>query len=135
MNSVGTLWIFALMFLICADVAGRYLFNAPIKGAAELVGYSIVAAVFMQMASTLRAGRMTRVELLFEPMLAQRPAAAHTFAIVFGLLGTAVFALIVWGTWPKLAAAWCPVAARSRPGASRAACARPGRLWWWQGRS
>ena len=65
MNSVGSLWIFALMFLICADVAGRYLFNAPIKGAAEMVGYSIVTAVFLQMASTLRAGRLTRVELFF----------------------------------------------------------------------
>jgi len=62
MNSVGTLWVFALMFLICADVAGRYLLNAPIKGAAEMVGYSIVTAVFLQMASTLRAGRFTRAE-------------------------------------------------------------------------
>ena len=72
MNSVGTLWVFALMFLICADVAGRYLFNAPIQGAAEMVGYSIVTAVFLQMASTLRAGRFTRVEMLIEPLEARR---------------------------------------------------------------
>jgi C4-dicarboxylate transporter, DctM subunit len=106
MNSVGTLWIFALMFLICADVAGRYLFNAPIKGAAELVGYSIVTAVFLQMASTLRVGRFTRVEMLFEPMLRQRPAAAQSFEVVFSLMGAAVFLVITWGTWPKLAGAW-----------------------------
>jgi C4-dicarboxylate transporter, DctM subunit len=106
MNSVGTLWIFALMFLICADVAGRYLFSAPIQGTAEMVGYSIVAAVFLQMASTLRAGRFTRVELLFEPMKSRRPAAAHAFEALFSLLGMAVFALITWGTWPKLASAW-----------------------------
>jgi tripartite ATP-independent transporter DctM subunit len=106
MNSVGTLWIFALMFLICADVAGRYLFNAPIKGAAEMVGYSIVTAVFLQMASTLRAGRFTRVEMLIEPLQAKRPGAAHVLMSVFSLLGTAVFALITWGTWPKLADAW-----------------------------
>ena len=106
MNSVGTLWIFALMFLICADVAGRYLFNAPIKGAAEMVGYSIVTAVFLQMASTLRAGRFTRVEMLIEPMQASRPAAAHGFNAVFSLLGAAVFGIATWGTWPKLEAAW-----------------------------
>jgi C4-dicarboxylate transporter DctM subunit len=106
MNSAGTLWIFALMFLICADVAGRYLLNAPIKGAAEMVGYSIVAAVFLQMASTLRAGRFTRVEMLIEPLQAKRPAAAYALMTVFGLLGTAVFATITWGTWPKLVDAW-----------------------------
>jgi tripartite ATP-independent transporter DctM subunit len=106
MNSAGTLWIFALMFLICADVAGRYLFNAPIKGAAEMVGYSIVAAVFLQMASTLRAGRFTRVELLIEPLEARRPAAGHAFNAVYHLIGAAVFAVITWGTWPKLADAW-----------------------------
>jgi tripartite ATP-independent transporter DctM subunit len=106
MNSVGTLWIFGLMFLICADVAGRYLFSAPIQGAAEMVGYSIVTAVFLQMASTLHAGRLTRVELLIEPLEARRPAAAQTFNSAFNLLGAAVFGLIVWGTWPKLHNAW-----------------------------
>jgi tripartite ATP-independent transporter DctM subunit len=106
MNSVGTLWIFALMFLICADVAGRYVFSAPIKGAAEMVGYSIVAAVFLQMASTLRARRFTRVELLIEPLEARRPAAGHAFNAVYHLIGAAVFAVITWGTWPKLRDAW-----------------------------
>jgi len=94
MNSVGTLWIFGLMFLICGDVAGRYLFNAPILGAAEMVGYSIVTAVFLQMASTLHAGRFTRVEILIEPMEAKRPAAAHSFVALFNLLGAAVFGVI-----------------------------------------
>jgi tripartite ATP-independent transporter DctM subunit len=106
MNSVGTLWIFALMFLICADVAGRYLFNAPIKGAAEMVGYSIVTAVFLQMASTLRAGRFTRVEIVIEPLQAHRPAAGHAFSALYHLVGAAVFAVITWGTWPKLRDAW-----------------------------
>src|SRR5687768_6641967 len=116
LNSVGTLWIFALMFLICADVAGRYLFGAPIKGAAEMVGYSIVAAVFLQMASTLRAGRFTRVELLFEPMQAKRPAAAAGFDSLFNLLGAAVFAVAAWGTWPKLRDAWLTDEITGTPG-------------------
>ena len=106
MNSVGTLWIFGLMLLICADVAGRYLFSAPIQGAAEMVGYSIVTAVFLQMASTLHAGRFTRVELLIEPLEARRPAAAQALNTVFNLLGAVVFGVIVWGTWPKLQYAW-----------------------------
>jgi tripartite ATP-independent transporter DctM subunit len=71
-----------------------------------MVGYSIVTAVFLQMASTLRAGRFTRVELLIEPLEARRPAAAHSFNAAFHLLGAAVFGVITWGTWPKLHHAW-----------------------------
>jgi C4-dicarboxylate transporter DctM subunit len=118
MNSVGTLWIFALMFLICADVAGRYLFSAPIKGAAEMVGYSIVTAVFLQLASTLRAGRFTRVELLIEPLAARRPAGVHTLNAVYHLVGAAMFALITWGTWPKLREAWVNDEITGTPGVS-----------------
>jgi tripartite ATP-independent transporter DctM subunit len=116
MNSVGTFWVFALMFLICADVAGRYLFSAPIKGAAEMVGYSIVTAVFLQMASALHAGRFTRVELLIDPLEANRPAAAHAVNAVFNLLGAAVFAVVVWGTWPKLEYAWANDEITGTPG-------------------
>ena len=116
MNSVGTLWVFALMFLICADVAGRYLLNAPIKGAAEMVGYSIVTAVFLQLAATLHAGRFTRVEMLIEPLEQRRPAAGHAFNAVFCLVGVAVFAIITWGTWPKLSSAWTTDEIAGTPG-------------------
>jgi C4-dicarboxylate transporter, DctM subunit len=94
------------MFLICADVVGRYVFNAPIKGAAELVGYSIVAAVFLQLAATLHVGRFTRVELFIEPFGKKRPAAGQAFGVLFHLIGAAVFGIITWGTWPKLHDAW-----------------------------
>jgi tripartite ATP-independent transporter DctM subunit len=116
MNSVGTLWIFGLMFLICGDVFGRYVLNAPIKGAAEMVGYSVVTAVFLQMASTLHAGRFTRVELIIEPLEARRPAAAYSFNAASDLLGAAVFGLIVWGTWPKLHDAWANSEITGTPG-------------------
>ena len=116
MASVGTLWIFGLMFLICGDVVGRWIFNSPIQGTAEMVGYSIVTAVFLQMASALHAGRFTRVEILIEPMEARRPAAAHSFAALFNLLGAAVFGVITWGTWPKLEHAWRTAEITGTPG-------------------
>lgn len=116
MNSVGALGILVLMLLICADVAGRYLFNAPIKGAAEMVGYAIVTAVFLQMASTLRAGRFTRVEMLIEPLEVRRPGAGHALNAAYHLVGAAVFAVITWGTWPKLADAWANDEITGTPG-------------------
>ena len=56
MNSAGTLWVFFLVFLICADIFARWAFNAPIRGTTEIVGYTIVGAVFLQLAHCLHRG-------------------------------------------------------------------------------
>jgi C4-dicarboxylate transporter, DctM subunit len=116
MNSVGTFWVFCLMFLICADVVGRYVFNAPIRGVAEMVGYSIVTAVFLQFANTLHAGRFTRADILIERLEATRPAAGFFFDSLYNLLGAAVFATITYGTYPKLAQAWTTNEITGTPG-------------------
>jgi tripartite ATP-independent transporter DctM subunit len=116
MNSVGALWLFALTFVICADVAGRYLFDAPIQGAAEIVGFSVVAALFLAFPSTLRVGRFTRVDVLIELLEARRPGAAALLAVLFHAVGAAVFGLIAWGTWPRLEAAWSSGEITGTPG-------------------
>jgi tripartite ATP-independent transporter DctM subunit len=116
MNSIGSAWLFALTFLICADVAGRYLFSAPIQGAAEMVGYSVVTALFLQFANTLHVGRFTRVELLIERLQAHRPMAGWSLTALFHLAGAAVFGLIAWGTWPRFVQAWVKDEIEGTPG-------------------
>ncbi len=106
MNSLGTFWVFCLMFLICADVVARLAFDAPIRGVAEIVGYSIVTAVFLQFAHTLHVGRFTRADILIEWLEKHRPVAGHAFVLLFYLLGICVFAAITYGTYPKFAEAW-----------------------------
>lgn len=116
MNSVGTLWLFCLTFLICADVAGRYLLGAPIQGASEIVGFSVVTALFLQFANTLHVGRFTRVELLIERLQASRPAAGWLLVALYDLAGAAVFGLIAWGTWPRFELAWAGDEMTGTPG-------------------
>jgi len=116
MNSVGTLWLFCLTFLICADVAGRYLFGAPIQGAAEIVGFSVVAALFLAFPNTLHVGRFTRVELLIAGLQARRPGAASLLEALYHLAGAAVFGAIAWGTWPRFATAWSTGEITGTPG-------------------
>ena len=116
MNSVGTLWLFCLTFVICADVAGRYLFDAPIQGAAEIVGFSVVAALFLAFPNTLHVGRFTRVEVLIERLEARRPGAAALLSALFHLAGAAVFGLIAWGTWPRFESAWTSSEITGTPG-------------------
>jgi C4-dicarboxylate transporter DctM subunit len=116
MNSVGTFWVFCLMFLICADVVGRYVFNHPIRGVAEMVGYSIVTAVFLQFANTLHAGRFTRADIFIERLEATRPAAGFFFDSLYNLLGATIFAIITFGTWPKFEQAWATNEITGTPG-------------------
>lgn len=116
MNSVGTLWLFCLTFVICADVAGRYLFGAPIQGAAEIVGFSVVAALFLAFPNTLHVGRFTRVDMLIERLEARRPGAAALLNALFHLFGAAVFGLIAWGTWPRFESAWTSDEITGTPG-------------------
>ena len=51
MNSVGTLWVFAIMFFILADIIARSGFNSPLRGVPELVAYSLAGAVFFAIGS------------------------------------------------------------------------------------
>jgi C4-dicarboxylate transporter, DctM subunit len=105
-NIAGTVTIFGLMCLICADVVARGLFNAPINAAHELVSYSIVGAVYLQLSNTLYVGRFTRAEMLIVSLESNRPVAAAVFSTAFSLLGVIVFALIVHGAYLKFLEAW-----------------------------
>ena len=66
MNSIGTLWVFGMMFIICADIASRNFFNHPLNGVPEIIAFSIAGTIYLQLANTLHAGRFTRAELLIE---------------------------------------------------------------------
>jgi len=94
------------MILICADILGRSILNAPVQGVAEIVANSIVAIVFLQVAHALMTGRMTRTDLLIGWLEDERPFAAAFIRLTFHLAGILVFAMIALGTWPKLVDAW-----------------------------
>lgn len=98
--AIGTGWILALMVLICADVIGRWAFSAPILGVAEMVQFSIVGIVFLQLPQTLRVGGLTRADVLFAPLARARPRFAAVLQLGYDLVGAALFALILAATWP-----------------------------------
>lgn len=105
-SAAASVWIFCLMLLICSDIIGRTFFNSPVQGVAEIVANSIVAIVFLQAAHTVMSGRMTRTDILIGTIEEKRPFAASVIRVFFHLAGIFVFALIAWGTWPKLVDAW-----------------------------
>ncbi len=102
LNGLGTVWIFALMFLICADVAARYLFNRPIDGVTDIASFSIAGIVFLQIAATVHSGRMTQGDGLLEWLGSRAPTTRHLIEASFLAVGALVFALLVWASWPLL---------------------------------
>lgn len=87
------------MLLICVDIAGLALFSTPMYGVVELVEYSIVPIVFLQLANTLSQGKLTRADFLYTPIAKADPAAAAVMDVFFFILGACVFAALSWGLW------------------------------------
>ena len=106
LNAVGTVWILAIMVLINADVVGRGLFGTPIAGVPELVELSIVGIVFLQLASTLRARRLARSDVL--PTLLQRRARRLGLGLeaVFNVAGMLVVSAMFYASLPLFVRAW-----------------------------
>ena len=104
--SIGTAWIFALMVLVVADVAGRDIFKRPIVGVAEIAGNSIVGIVFLQLAAAVNAGRMTRADFLLDMLGGTDAPVVRRLEIVFSFLGVVAMAIIAYAAWPNFVDAW-----------------------------
>ena len=106
LNSIGTLWIFALMVVISTDVIGRTAFNSPLPGVLELVRLSIVGIVFIQLGHTLRAGRITRSDNLIHLLQARLPRVGYGMQALFELCGTGIFTVLFHASLPLFLSSW-----------------------------
>lgn len=102
LNSIGSIWIFALMILIVADVVARSGFNQPINGVTDIASFSIIGIVFLQLGATVYTGRMTKGDVLLQFLNRYSRRTGALLEALFLLVGAAVFALIVRAIWPTL---------------------------------
>ncbi|MCV0393781.1 MAG: TRAP transporter small permease [Rhizobiaceae bacterium] len=105
-NVVATTWILLIMVLIVADVVGRNAFLSPIAGVPEMVKFSIVGIVFLQVAHTHASGEMIRSDGLLEIIGRTRPRLAAAFDLVAQLLGVVFTVLLAWTVWPRMVRAF-----------------------------
>jgi TRAP-type C4-dicarboxylate transport system permease small subunit len=100
---LAAILIFSLSFLVVADVAGRVLFNSPVKGTPEMVSMSIVIICFLLAGYAVQSGSMIHTDAIVG-LFGDK---GHTFAaLLSGLLGAAFFGLIVWGSTEPAWHAW-----------------------------
>jgi len=106
MNSIGTAWVFVLLVIINLDIGGRALFNHPIRGVPEIVSLSIVACVFLQIAHTLKVGRLTRSEILLNWLAKRYPRVQHLLNGCYHVVGATLMIILFTASLPLFKKAW-----------------------------
>jgi TRAP-type mannitol/chloroaromatic compound transport system permease small subunit len=100
-NALASAWIFVMMFIVVADIFMRYVFNAPIDGTIEIIQASIIAVLYLQLAYTLRSGRLTRSDAFYNRMLARHPKVGQVVGLVFHAAGLVFMLAVMWPAWPR----------------------------------
>lgn len=103
LNMLASIYVLCLMFLICADVFGRSLLDAPLPGVPEIVKFTIVGMVWLQVAYVLRSRAHLRSTIILDAL----PRGGKRVVLVLNALtGAAVVGLIAWYAWPEFIDAW-----------------------------
>jgi TRAP-type mannitol/chloroaromatic compound transport system permease small subunit len=106
MNSIGTAWVFVLLVIINLDIGGRALFNHPVRGVPEIVALSIVACVFLQIAHTLKVGRLTRSDIVLNWLQPRYPRWMHFLEGLYFLIGAGLMGILLRSSIPLFTKAW-----------------------------
>ena len=103
LNVAASIWVLVLVAIISIDVIGRAGFNSPLPGVPEIVKFSIVGMLWLQMAYTLRVRKHLRTTIGLKLM----PAAGRRAILVLNaLVGVAMFAFIAWLGVDEMVASW-----------------------------
>lgn len=107
-NIAGTLVVLGLVVIVNFDIVARGMFNQPFRGAYEVVQFSMVLIVFLQLPDVCRVNRLTRSDGLLTVLGARKPSLAAMLrrainaisAIMMGLIAVAIFPefLDMWDT-------------------------------------
>jgi TRAP-type C4-dicarboxylate transport system permease small subunit len=103
LHILAAIWLCLIAMTIVIDVFGRYFFNSPLTGTAEIVANSIVAIAFLQIPFAIRTYGMLRTTVVLDHL---GDVGRRLFNMANYLLGVAVFVLMAWASWGPLLNSW-----------------------------
>ncbi len=106
LNAVGTLVVLGLVVAVNADVVGRNLFLAPIRGTVEIVQFSMVLIVFLQLPDVVRIDRLTRSDGFLAVLADRWPGLGRWLARVIDAASALFMGLVAGAVWPQFVDAW-----------------------------
>lgn len=105
-NALGTLVVLALVVILNIDVIARGVFSAPIKGTYEMVQFSVVLIVFLQLADVVRVDRLTRSDGFLNVVHQRRPGVAANMRRIINAISAIFMGLIAYITFPEFLHMW-----------------------------
>ncbi|WP_270725886.1 TRAP transporter small permease subunit [Shimia sp. Alg240-R146] len=105
-NALGTLVVLALVVILNVDVIARGLFDAPLRGTYEIVQFSVVMIVFLQLPDVVRVDRLTRSDGFLGVIHARRPGVARSMRRIINAVSAIFMGLIAYVTFPEFLHMW-----------------------------
>ncbi len=100
-NALGTLVVLALVIVVNFDVVARGVFHAPFMGAVEIVQFSMVLIVFLQLPDVVRAGRLTRSDGFLLLTKKRFPRFASFLSRGIDFIAAIFMTLMAIAIWPE----------------------------------
>lgn len=105
-NAIGTLVVLALVAVVNFDVVARGVFNAPFRGAVEVVQFSMVLIVFLQLPDVVRVNRLTASDG-FQIMIGQTfPRFTRALRRFINTLAAVFMGLVAVAIYPQFIEMW-----------------------------
>lgn len=91
----------ALVLVVNVDVVGRGFFSAPFLGAVEVVQFSMVLIVFLQLPDVVRVNRLTRSDGFLVVAGTRWPTVCNWLRRLIDFVAFIFMTLIAFAIWPE----------------------------------
>lgn len=91
------------MVLICCDVFMRYVFNAPIQGATEIVTMLMAWVAYAGMGYTLLKGQHMQLGAIYDKLEGRTK---HVISLIIYVLATILFIIMIKASWDQFWSSW-----------------------------
>jgi len=100
-NMIGTSVLFVIVAIMNSDVVARGVFNSPIRGVVEIVVFSLVLIVFLQLPDVVSSGRLTRSDGLLSLLQDKNAKFANILSRLIDAIAGIFMLMIAWTIWPE----------------------------------
>ena len=105
-NAAGTFVVIALIVVVNYDIVARSVFNKPFLGAVEIVQFSMVLIVFLQLPDVIRVGRLTRSDGFLGLVHRRSPDRGRLLSRAIDAFSLIFMAIIAYAIWPEFVDMW-----------------------------
>lgn len=101
---IAGLTVVLMMIHVMVDVIGKYVFNAPLPGTAEVVAaYYMIGCVFLPLAWVEASGGSIVVEVIYEKV---SPRARRVMLKLADIVSIVYYSVLGWFSWGVATHAW-----------------------------